>query len=188
MTKRVNVIILYTLIFAVVIMISILYLTLNGNSGKEAPLIKTHGSPLELMGRNSHSQSELVIVNTPKTKQEKVTPTKVSNKAQLQATELTIKNRVQVYIPPISYRTTEPVRFQGELEDLDAYKTFELNQSDALKLNFIKSSKIKVEQLNTLLLKGESSGLPEEQLQFARDKINGIKTLVLSLEQELNQK
>ncbi|MCG9759072.1 MULTISPECIES: hypothetical protein [Pseudoalteromonas] len=92
------------------------------------------------------------------------------------------------YVPPISRVEKQKDNFQGDLSDTNAYQAY-LDQKDAkLKQQYIAAVDVKVEQIETLLARGIKEGLPQQQLQEARDKINALKDMQSELRIELSER
>ncbi|TMN38642.1 hypothetical protein [Pseudoalteromonas sp. S2755] len=92
------------------------------------------------------------------------------------------------YVPPISRVEKQKDNFQGDLSDTDAYQTY-LDQKDAkLKQQYIAAVDVKVAQIEVLLARGIKEGLPQQQLQEARDKITALKDMQSKLRFELSER
>ncbi|WP_462155114.1 hypothetical protein [Pseudoalteromonas piscicida] len=92
------------------------------------------------------------------------------------------------YLPPISQAEKQIDDFQGDLSDTEAYQAY-LDQKDTkLKQQYIAAVDGKVEQIETLLARGVKEGLPQQQLQEARDKITALKDMQSKLRTELSER
>lgn len=92
------------------------------------------------------------------------------------------------YLPPISQAEKQIDDFQGDLSDTEAYQAY-LDQKDTkLKQQYIAAVDGKVEQIETLLARGIKEGLPQQQLQEARDKITALKDMQSKLRTELSER
>ncbi|WP_156158669.1 hypothetical protein [Pseudoalteromonas rubra] len=90
------------------------------------------------------------------------------------------------YIPPISAATPAPA-YQGDLSDHQAYLAHQSARSTQMKQAYIAAVDKKVERLEALLEKGIRHNLPPQQLQEARDKIQGLRAMQTQLHRELAQ-
>ena len=91
----------------------------------------------------------------------------------------------QPYIPPITKsKNTRP--YSGELDDHEAYKQFHAHQERELKMAFISASKQKIVRLEMLINRGIREGLSKEKIEFAKEKVSGLKAMSEQLQNELN--
>ncbi|RZM78104.1 hypothetical protein C3B51_15640 [Pseudoalteromonas rubra] len=90
------------------------------------------------------------------------------------------------YIPPISPATPAPA-YEGDLSDHQAYLADQSARAAQMKLAYIAAVDKKVERLEALLEKGMRHKLPPQQLQEARDKIQGLRVMQAQLRRELAQ-
>lgn len=92
------------------------------------------------------------------------------------------------YLPPISQTEKQMDDFQGDLSDTEAYQAY-LDQKDVkLKQQYIAAVDVKVAQIEALLARGIKEGLPQQQLQEARDKITALKDMQSKLRTELRER
>ncbi|MBR8844363.1 hypothetical protein [Pseudoalteromonas sp. JC3] len=92
------------------------------------------------------------------------------------------------YLPPINQAEKQMDDFQGDLSDTEAYQAY-LDQKDAkLKQQYIAAVDGKVAQIEALLARGVKEGLPQQQLQEARDKITALKDMQSKLRTELSER
>ena len=92
------------------------------------------------------------------------------------------------YLPPINQAEKQMDDFQGDLSDTEAYQAY-LDQKDAkLKQQYIAAVDDKVAQIEVLLARGIKEGLPQQQLQEARDKITALKDMQSKLRTELSER
>ena len=91
------------------------------------------------------------------------------------------------YLPPIAKReaTTSESRYQGDLDDHQAYLQFQHQQQADVNQAYIAAAKVKVSQLREILARGEREGISQEQLQFARDKIAAIEKMSTQLQEQI---
>ena len=89
-------------------------------------------------------------------------------------------------IPPIN-NTRSAATYQGDLDDHEAYLEWQSKQEVKLKQAFIKAAKTKVTELEKLLKRGIEEGIDEAQIEFAKDKINGLKKQSEALEVEIKK-
>ncbi|QTL34171.1 hypothetical protein [Pseudoalteromonas viridis] len=90
------------------------------------------------------------------------------------------------YIPPISAATPAPA-YQGDLSDHQAYLAHQSARAAQMKQAYVAAVDKKVERLEALLEKGIRHKLPPQQLQEARDKIQGLRAMQAQLRRELAQ-
>ncbi|MDK1312991.1 hypothetical protein [Pseudoalteromonas ardens] len=95
-------------------------------------------------------------------------------------------NDEETYIPPISPSVAAPA-YHGDLSDHQAYLVHQSAQITQLKQDYIAAVDKKVARLESLLEKGIRHQLPAEQLQEARDKIQGLRAMQAQLRHELAQ-
>jgi hypothetical protein len=89
------------------------------------------------------------------------------------------------YIPPIT-KSKNTQNYSGDLEDHEAYKQYHVNQKRELKMAFINASKQKIVRLEMLIARGIREGLSQEKIEFAKEKVSGLKAMSEQLENELN--
>ena len=92
------------------------------------------------------------------------------------------------YLPPIATRQQSGSNYLGDLADKHAYQAYLDDQEVALKRSYIDAVDTKAATLERLLQRGIKAGLPQPQLQQARDKIAGLKQLQEELKQALDGK
>lgn len=97
-----------------------------------------------------------------------------------------VKTHIKVDIPPIS-PTKLDTTFTGDLDDHDAYLTYENKQEIALKTAYIQAAKEKVKQLNSWLARGVEAKIDQTQIEFAKEKIKALEQLSQTLEEELKK-
>ncbi|MCG7536426.1 hypothetical protein [Pseudoalteromonas sp. OOF1S-7] len=90
------------------------------------------------------------------------------------------------YVPPIAPATSAPA-YQGDLSDHQAYLAHQSARSAQMKQNYIAAVDKKVARLEALLEKGIKHQLPPQQLQEARNKIQGLRSMQAQLRRELAQ-
>lgn len=90
------------------------------------------------------------------------------------------------YIPPIVSSTPAPA-YSGDLSDHQAYLAYQSGEMNRMKQDYIAAVDKKVARLELLLEKGVKHKLPEQQLQEARDKIQGLRAMQKRLRKELAQ-
>ncbi|TMP35587.1 hypothetical protein [Pseudoalteromonas rubra] len=90
------------------------------------------------------------------------------------------------YIPPIASSTPARV-YSGDLSDHQAYQAYQSDEMDKMKQDYIAAVDKKVARLELLLEKGVRHKLPEQQLQEAREKIQGLRAMQKQLRKELAQ-
>ncbi|GEK08403.1 hypothetical protein HUZ36_11940 [Pseudoalteromonas sp. McH1-7] len=90
------------------------------------------------------------------------------------------------YLPPINNATKNELQYQGDLTDPEAYQAYLDDKEVQLKQAYIAAVDSKVEQLDALLTRGVQAGLPEAQLQEARDKISALQHMQNTLRKELS--
>ncbi|KAF7783752.1 hypothetical protein PRUB_a3599 [Pseudoalteromonas rubra] len=95
-------------------------------------------------------------------------------------------NDEEIYFPPISRSATTPA-YHGDLSDHQAYLEHQSAQITQMKQDYIAAVDKKVARLESLLEKGMRHKLPAEQLQEARDKIQGLREMQAQLRRELAQ-
>ncbi|ALU44721.1 hypothetical protein [Pseudoalteromonas rubra] len=95
-------------------------------------------------------------------------------------------NDEEIYIPPISPSVAAPA-YHGDLSDHQAYLVHQSAQITQMKQDYIAAVDKKVARLESLLKKGIRHQLPAEQLQEARDKIQGLRAMQAQLRHELAQ-
>ncbi|MCF6435954.1 hypothetical protein [Pseudoalteromonas sp. MMG022] len=93
---------------------------------------------------------------------------------------------IEVYIPPIAEPTHAP-SYQGDLNDHEQYQAFAETQERQLKQQYIDAATDKIKRLEALLARGRAEGISKEQLDFAQQKIAGIKAMSEELRMELVQ-
>lgn len=93
--------------------------------------------------------------------------------------------QAQPYIPPIT-KSKNTRSYSGELDDHQAYKQFHAHQERELKMAFISASKQKIVRLEMLIARGIREGLSQEKIEFAKEKVSGLKAMNEQLENELN--
>lgn len=95
-----------------------------------------------------------------------------------------INYKLKVYIPIINH-SIKGIEYQGDLNDFDQYKMFEVHKDKALKQSFIEASNNKVKFLEHFLAQEKVKGISEEQMAFAKEKIQYLKTLNKKLVKEI---
>ncbi|TMP30324.1 hypothetical protein CWB99_06160 [Pseudoalteromonas rubra] len=90
------------------------------------------------------------------------------------------------YIPPIAPSISTPT-YSGDLSDHQAYQAYQSGEMDKMKQDYIAAVDKKVARLELLLEKGVRHKLPEQQLQEAREKIQGLRAMQKQLRRELAQ-
>ncbi|MGA4605792.1 hypothetical protein [Pseudoalteromonas maricaloris] len=127
-----------------------------------------------------------------KPEQEKRTETLINTYAPIKPNAETSPKAVKPitdpeYLPPINQAEKQMDDFQGDLSDTEAYQAY-LDQKDAkLKQQYITAVDDKVAQIEVLLARGIKEGLPQQQLQEARDKITALKDMQSKLRTELSE-
>ncbi|TQF69870.1 hypothetical protein [Pseudoalteromonas luteoviolacea] len=93
-----------------------------------------------------------------------------------------------LYIPPIAEKSKKTIQpqYSGDFDDYEKYNDFLLEQETSLKRDYVAAVDKKVERLSHLLQKGINAGLPESQLNEAREKIAALRKMKQHLEKELN--
>ncbi|RZG04353.1 hypothetical protein EXT48_12345 [Pseudoalteromonas sp. CO348] len=128
-----------------------------------------------------------------KPEQEKGTETLINTYAPIKPNAETSPKAVKPitdpeYLPPINQAEKQMDDFQGDLSDTEAYQAY-LDQKDAkLKQQYIAAVDDKVAQIEVLLARGIKEGLPQQQLQEARDKITALKDMQSKLRTELSER
>ncbi|WP_105190454.1 hypothetical protein [Pseudoalteromonas sp. T1lg48] len=108
-------------------------------------------------------------------------PTRLDSKVE----EVSAQHSAPEYLPPIVKNNTQTLRYQGDLDDHQAYLQHQGQQEQELKRAYVSAAKDKVAELKKLLARGEREGINQEQLEFARNKINALKQMQRQLEAEL---
>ena len=90
----------------------------------------------------------------------------------------------ELYIPPIGQSAASPL-YQGDLNDHEQYQAYTDARERALKQEFIAAVQTKVEKLEALLERGRAEGISQDELDFAVEKINGLKAMRQKIQQEL---
>ncbi|MCF2857847.1 hypothetical protein L1286_10220 [Pseudoalteromonas sp. SMS1] len=112
-----------------------------------------------------------------------------NNGVRIEPTQLpTPRPQESVYIPPIASKEETPSQpvYDGDLDDHEAYNEFLLDQEHGLKRDYIAAVDKKVQRLSQLLQKGINAGLPQSQLNEAKEKIAALQVMQQHLEKELN--
>ncbi|MCO7190300.1 MULTISPECIES: hypothetical protein [unclassified Pseudoalteromonas] len=152
-----------------------------------APLLtaKVHSqrtfTPTEQAGyqHNTSTVSETTTISMPLASTAKM-PAAVADPSEEPAPE------DAPYIPPIASSTPAPV-YSGDLSDHQAYQAYQSGEMDKMKQDYIAAVDKKVARLELLLEKGVRHKLPEQQLQEAREKIQGLRAMQRQLRKELAQ-
>ena len=71
-----------------------------------------------------------------------------------------------------------------ELEDPELYQQYERRQQKRMFRAYVEASKIKVAELEKMIEKGKREGVSEEEIEFARNKIDGILQMAEELKRD----